>query len=370
MLVKETYFQVAEYPVGIEPRVEVVKSLLDINSTCMVGIVGTGGIGKTTLAKAIYNSIASQFECSCFLENVRETSGQKDGMIDLQNKLLSKILGGLSQMVDNVDQGVTLIEKRLHLKRILLVLDDVDKLVQLKKLAGKINWFGLGSKIIITTRDKHLLRAHDQVKSIYPVNGLDHDEALQLFSWNAFKRDKPNGDYVKVTQDAIHYCGGLPLALIVLGSALKGRDILYWKSKLDEYRRIPNIDIQEILKLSFDGLDENAKNVFLDIACFFIGKDVKYVQKMLDGCGFHSNSGIDELKDKCLITTEVRGSFKMHDLLQEMGREIVRQESIKEPGERSRLWFYEDVRCILERNTVRILLKIPFNFTLFFFNLH
>jgi hypothetical protein len=63
-----------------------------------------------------------------------------------------------------------LIKERLHLKRILLVLDDVDKLDQLEKLAGKADWFGLGSRIIITTRDKHLLRAHG-VESIYPMKG-------------------------------------------------------------------------------------------------------------------------------------------------------------------------------------------------------
>jgi ABC-type taurine transport system ATPase subunit len=115
IVVKNTYLQVAKYPVGIESRVQDVKLLLDIeknDSTCMVGIFGTGGIGKTTIAKAIYNSIAYQFEGSCFLENIKETSGQK-GLIHLQNKLLSKNLGGSSLMVDNVDQGIALIEKRL-----------------------------------------------------------------------------------------------------------------------------------------------------------------------------------------------------------------------------------------------------------------
>ncbi|XP_059452926.1 disease resistance protein RPV1-like [Corylus avellana] len=226
ILVKETCFQVSKYPVGIESRVQDVMLLLDLkkkDSTCMVGIIGIGGIGKTTLAKAIYNSIASQFKGRCFLENVRETSKQK-GLNHVQNELLSNILGGSSQMVGIVDQGVTLIEKRLQLKRILLVLDDVDELVQLEKLAGKPDWFGLGSRIIVTTRNKHLLCAYDGVVSIYPMKGLGHYEALRLFSWHAFKSDKPNDGYVNVTKDAIRYCGGLPLALTVLGSALRGRD--------------------------------------------------------------------------------------------------------------------------------------------------
>jgi ABC-type glutathione transport system ATPase component len=74
ILVSKTYFQVAQHPIRLESRVQDVKSLLDaennIEITCMVGIYGTSGIGKTTIAKAIYNSIASQLEGSCFLENI------------------------------------------------------------------------------------------------------------------------------------------------------------------------------------------------------------------------------------------------------------------------------------------------------------
>jgi hypothetical protein len=356
ILLKNTYFQVAQYPVGIESRVQDVKLLLDMeknDSTCMVGIFGVGGIGKTTIAKAIYNLIASQFEGSCFLENIRETSSQK-GLIHLQNKLLSKILGGSSLMVDNVDQGISLIEQRLHNLRVLLVLDDVDQLVQLEKLVGKGDWFGLGSRIIVATRDKHLLISHG-FDSTYQVNELNHKEALQLFSWHAFKSDEPSNDFIELTEYAICYSGGLPLALTVLGSALKGRDILYWKNKLDEYKRIPHGDIQKKLRISFDGLDENAKNIFLDIACFFKEENVEDVTKILDCCGFYSYSGIEELKSKCLITQSY-GSLEIHDLLQEMGREIVRQESPKEPGQRSRLWFHEDVRHVLEGNTVHLFL--------------
>ncbi|XP_059454984.1 disease resistance protein RUN1-like [Corylus avellana] len=285
-----------------------MKLLLDIennDSKCMIGIFRTGGIGKTTLAKAIYNSIASHFEDSCFLENIRETSNKK-GLIHLQIKLISKILGGSSQMVDNVDQGITLIQQRLCLIRILLVLDDVDHSDQLEKIVGKGNWFGLRSRIIITTRDKHLLTKHQVLT--YEVKELGYLKAHKLFSWHAFNRDRPDDDYVKVTNNVVCYAGGLPLALQVLGSSLKGK-----------------------------------------------GENVEYVTKIVDSCGFHSYSGIEELKDKCLITEFSDKSLVIHELLQEMGREIVQHESPEEPSKHSRLWFHEDVCHVLEENMDNII---------------
>jgi hypothetical protein len=368
ILARKIYFHVAQYPIGIESHIEDVKLLLDMEKrdyTCMLGIFGIGGIGKTTIIKAVYNSIASQFESRCFLDNIRETFSQK-GMVYLQEKLLVNILEDSSPIVDNVDQGITLIGQRLRLKSVLLVLDDVDHLDQLDKIIGKGDLFGLGSRIIITTRDKDLLSKHKALT--YKVKELDDNKALQLFSCHAFSREKPDDGYVEVTKDAVRYAGGLPLALVVLGSTLKGRDILYWKSKLGEYKKIPHVDIQKRLKISFDGLDENAKNIFLHIACFFKGRNEEYVKKILLYCGFHSNSGIEELKDKCLITQSFQGLLVMHDLLQEMGKEIVRLESPNEPGERSRLWFHEDVRHVLKENTVRLMLKILYNLHLFLFH--
>jgi hypothetical protein len=360
--INRTYLYVAKHPVGIESRVEDINVLLSIGMTeiRMVGIFGVGGIGKTTIAKAIYNLIAYQFEYSCFLANVRETSMQECGIIQLQEKLLFEILG-ISLKVGNVHRGINVIKERLCCKRVLLVLDDVDQIVQLETLAGGCDWFGLGSRIIITTRDKHLLTKH-KVDLTYKVKKLDHNEALQLFSWNAFKSDKPKDDFVELTKHAIRYAGGLPLALTVLGSDLYGRDIHHWKSALEKYKRIPEKNIQEKLKISYDGLDESEKNIFLDLACFFKGEHVEYVIKILDSCGFFPYIGITVLMDKSLITIDESNALVMHDLLQEMGREIVRQESPKEPGKRSRLWFHEDVRYVLEENMVRVTSKRFSNF--------
>ncbi|KAG2685814.1 hypothetical protein I3760_10G143100 [Carya illinoinensis] len=343
---------VARYLVGIESRVQDINLLLGIETKDirMVGIFGVGGIGKTTITKAVYNLNAYRFEASCFLPNVRETSNRKCGLLRLQETLLSKILRGSNLNVSTDDQGINVIKERFQCKRILFVIDDVDQLEQLEKLVGDHDWFCLGSRIIITTRDQSLFTNH-KVDSIYEMKRLDRKEACELFSWNAFKRNKPNDEYTNLAKHFIRYAGGLPLALKALGSDLYGRSIREWISALNDYKRVPHHDIQRILRTSYDGLRENEKNIFLDIACFFKGERADYVIKILDNCGFSPDIGLEKLMDKCLITIDKHNILGMHDLLQEMGKEIVREESPKEPGRRSRLWFYENVRHVLEDNT-------------------
>ncbi|XP_035546897.1 disease resistance protein RUN1-like isoform X1 [Juglans regia] len=353
-LPNRTCLHVANYPIGLESHVEGINMLLCIefiNETRMIGIFGTGGIGKTTTAKEVYNCIADQFEGSCFLVNVSENSKpDKGGLVKLQKKILSDILRDPKVEVDDVDRGINMIQEKLCCKKVLLVLDDIDCLDQLEKLSGRSDWFGLGSRIIITTRDKHILVQHDVGNWIYPMNEMDAKDALKLFSWHAFKRDQPDNDFVELTELALQYAGGLPLALTVVGSNLRGRDIPFWRCELEKYQRIPHKKIYDILKISFDGLDDFEKDIFLDIACFFKGDKREYVTKILDSCGFFAYAGIKNLNDKCLITIDEHDRLMMHDLLEDMGKEIVRQESPKEPGKRSRLWFYEDVLEVLEKN--------------------
>ncbi|XP_030958300.1 disease resistance protein RPP5-like [Quercus lobata] len=344
---------VAKYPVGINSRADAIELLLDIesNDVRMVGIYGLGGVGKTTIAKAIFNRIFCLFDGRSFLENIREKSVTNEGIIQLQETLLFDILGNKNLKVGNISRGINMINESLCGKRVLIVLDGVDELDQIEKLLGRCDWFASGSRIIITTRDKHLLATLNGL-STYEVKGLNEHEAFELFNQYAFKRNEPKEDYLELANQVIRNAKGLPLALTIMGADLYGRKKPEWKNTLIKYENFPNKDIQKILKISYEGLDETEKDIFLDIACFFNGHYMDYVVDILETCDLYPVCGIPKLIDKCLVTIDQYNKLSMHDLLQQMGREVVRQESPRMPKERSRLWFYKDGLDLLIENKI------------------
>ncbi|XP_031736894.1 TMV resistance protein N [Cucumis sativus] len=349
---------VAKYPVGIDSQLEDMKLLSHqirdaFDGVYMMGIYGIGGIGKTTLAKALYNKIANQFEGFCFLSNVRETSKQFNGLVQLQEKLLYEILK-FDLKIGNLDEGINIIRSRLRSKKVLIVLDDVDKLKQLEALVGERDWFGHGSKIIVTTRNSHLLSSHEFDEK-YGVRELSHGHSLELFSWHAFKKSHPSSNYLDLSKRATNYCKGHPLALVVLGSFLCTRDQIKWRTILDEFENSLSEDIEHIIQISFDGLEEKIKEIFLDISCLFVGEKVNYVKSVLNTCHFSLDFGIIVLMDLSLITVE-NEEVQMHDLIRQMGQKIVNGESF-EPGKRSRLWLVHDVLKVFADNSGTIAVK-------------
>ena len=147
----------------------------------------------------------------------------------------------------------------------------------------------------------------------------------------------------------------MPLALEVLGAYLLDRPKQAWESVLDSLREIPNHQIQKKLKLSFDGLSNDfEKNIFLDICCFFLGKDRNYATQILNGCGLHAEIGITRLIELSLLRVDKNNKLDMHNLIRDMGREIVREESPDEPGKRTRIWVRDDVVDVLRNQRVII----------------
>ena len=106
-------------------------------------------------------------------------------------------------------------------------------------LAGEHDWFGPGNRIIITTRDVHVLKTH-RVDEIYEVKGFYDKDAFQLFCLKAFKKEHVPNKYLVMFEEFLKYAAGLPLALEVLGSFLFEKNTNEWKSALKRLKEYPN----------------------------------------------------------------------------------------------------------------------------------
>lgn len=273
-----------------------------------------------------------------------------DGLVQLQKQLLYETLKR-DLWIDHIEKGTTLIKNMLNKKRILVILDDVDDSDQLYKLIGDLTWFYTGSRVIITTRNKHLL-TQLKVHGKYKVSLLDKSESLELFSHHAFGMTHPREGFKELSINAVKYVEGLPLALKVLGSFLKDRRYEEWKSQLEKLQRKPHNKIQEVLKLSFNSLeDRDIQDIFLDIACFFVGMDKYYTMKILESCDLFPDIGMTILEQRCLLIINAN-KLQMHGLIQDMGREIVREKASYILENYSRLWFHKDILDVLNKHTV------------------
>ncbi|KAI9085167.1 hypothetical protein K1719_032878 [Acacia pycnantha] len=347
---------IADHPVGVNSRVQdLIKMSRNHpqNRVLLLGIWGMGGIGKTRIAKATYNEIGRNFESRSFLLNIREVWEQDCGPGLSATTTFSQICKTTKMKIHCVESGKRILKKGLHKKRALVVLDDVDKVEQLNALSGGGKWFHPGSRIIITTRDEHLLRfLKVDGNHVYRMKNMDKSESIELFSWLAFSQPSPREGFVELSRNVVAYSGGLPLALEILGCYLLDRGVIEWESVLDRLKKIPNDQIQKKLKISFDGLnDDTEREIFLDISCFFIGMDRNEVTQILNASGLFADIGISVLVERILVTIDEKNKLRMHDLLRDMGREIIRERSPKAFGKRSRLWFHEDVIDVLSKHT-------------------
>ncbi|KAH0775549.1 hypothetical protein KY290_006960 [Solanum tuberosum] len=247
--------------------------------------------------------------------------------------------------VNNKEDRRSLLARRLRFKKVLVVLDDIDHIDQLDYLAGNLDWFGNGSRIIATTRDKHLIGKN----VVYEVHTLHEHDAIKLFERYAFKEQVSDECFKELTLEVVSHAKGLPLALKVFGSFFHKRDITEWRSAIKQIKNNPTSEIVEKLKISYDGLETIQQSIFLDIACFLRGRRKDYVMQILESCDFGADIGLRVLIDKSLVFISGNNTIEMHDLIQDMGKYVVKKQ--KDPGERSRLWLTEDFEEVMINNT-------------------
>ncbi|KAL2340309.1 hypothetical protein Fmac_008249 [Flemingia macrophylla] len=342
--------------VGIEEKIATVESLMrkEPEETRLVGIWGMGGIGKTTLAEEIFNKLQYEYESFYFLANEREES-KKHGIISLKKILFSRLLKD-DVKIDTPNSLSEYIVRRIGRMKVFVVLDDVDDFDHLEEILGSLDNFGPGSRILVTTRDKQTL---NKANEIYWLQELSSHEALDLFISKAFNQ----GDHQRVDNELIesvvNYAQGIPLVVKVLAGLLCGKSKEEWESMLYKLKRMPLTKIYEVMKLSYDSLDRKGQQIFLDLACFFLRThvqvDVESLKCLLkdDENDYSVAFELGRLVDKALITISDDNIVSMHDSLQEMAWEIVRQESTEDPGSRSRLWDSDDVLKALQNGKVK-----------------
>ncbi|CAN1228385.1 Disease resistance protein L6 [Linum grandiflorum] len=158
--------------VGIDDHVKAVVKRLNMDSDLNIDSKnGLGGIEKTTIAKAVYNNISNRFQRCCFVENIRETQKQKDGIVVLQKKILCDILRKDSVEFNNSSEGKKMIKERASQFKLLMVLDDVDENLKFEDILGSPENFVPGSTFLFTSRNYKVLKnnkfqMHDQLRDM------------------------------------------------------------------------------------------------------------------------------------------------------------------------------------------------------------
>ncbi|KAI5079506.1 hypothetical protein GOP47_0004985 [Adiantum capillus-veneris] len=356
-VLNRTILYIAKHPVGVDEKLQLALDLMQIDKAQKgfhkLGIYGMGGVGKTTLAKSIYNAIYRKFDCFHFIEGVRSEARTDAGLRSVQERMLGALLKS-KETIHSISHGKEMLIEHLSDLKILLILDDVDDKEQLEALLP-FDSLKDGSQIVITTRDEQIVslaKAHKRLG----MQGLNESHSHLLFNWHAFLcQEEPSEDFKALAGKVVHACDGLPLALETLGAHLYGQDMGFWEAtvKVLEGHRHTLIPAQrkvtEILRISFNGLGRKDRLMFLDIACFMLGEHEDRAKRLwCSELGHAAVLYLNELRLKSLVKIDEERNLTMHDLLRDMGREIVVERSHENVWECSHLWHEDDVRFVLQ----------------------
>jgi Leucine-rich repeat (LRR) protein len=233
----------------------------------IVGVKGMGGVGKTTMAKKLYDQpdVREWFTGGiCWL--VVGPNPNDDKIQDLQKQIL-KQLGNVDEDPGNPDRGRELIRQRLSGKRVLIYLDDVWETVSVETSVVNVSDLAPGSRILKTSRKKESIGGH-----IHDLDALGPEPAWELFGWHAFGGQKPPEDLAQLAKEAAERCGGLPLALRVLGRQVaEAEDTTECITGFLELPRFNNAmrACRSVIKTSYDNLPTDFPglgNIFVLVA--------------------------------------------------------------------------------------------------------
>ncbi|KAG0601339.1 hypothetical protein M758_11G102700 [Ceratodon purpureus] len=379
--------------VRFQEQEESVKGMLQ--EFRIVGLVGMGGSGKTTLAKVVYQSICDDFEKSSYLDDVKSKGTLDEVLVTLlrQFGIKNRKTGVEAQVSDFQDlKEIYLKDLKAFVKehKVLVVVDDVGSEENFNHLLACTDFINgrQDSRMIVTCREWQLLRTHAPLVGKYEMkllnrSGLD----IELFSHHVYKGAKTKlqrreflqeylsrdasgtliGDFESVFNSIVDACAGLPLSLEVMGSCIRSylwdcdvssRECLeLWRGALQKLEAAEALNGAEAederlwksLRISYDDLGPSLREKFLDVACFFCGSLRYDYNSLLRIWGGRPSDRVDlrNLQDRCLFKVNKEdGVVTMHDQLRDMGRSIVKDQ--RRPEYMTRVWTDQDVRRVLQ----------------------
>ncbi|XP_039165075.1 disease resistance protein RPV1-like isoform X2 [Eucalyptus grandis] len=322
--------------VGIDLRAKQITDLLEMevnDEVRIIGIYGTDGIGKTTLAKAVYKRISSCFDSCSFLAEVEETTQNSHGIQFLQNKLIHDVLERDQEDLSFNERIEDFVDIFCEMK-VLIVVNDVEEPSDLHAIVGDhLHWFGPGSRIIVTSKNSGILKGYDPEKAYnYMVSELDGGQAFKLFCKHAFRMQSSIPDYDGFSNRIVNATVKLPLAVEVIGSFLRGKSIQEWK-KMEKSMKArmmssqkSTVCLEEILDICYEALDPKQEDIFLEVASFISDVDAQIASYMWPSC--YPSSG-------CILMPLAKigenNELQMHRLLRRLGKRMFEQEGSGDP---------------------------------------
>ncbi|CAK9202546.1 unnamed protein product [Sphagnum troendelagicum] len=315
--------------------VALIDKAKDINillqKESIVGLVGMGGIGKTTLSKTFYHLFHHQYDKFSFLEDVKS----KD-INDVIKQLLHDLCGKRLRKDESVNQKhLDKIKQCMILKKVLMVVDDVGKVENLTSLQLPMHKGAKNatfkSRVLVNCRNWQILESHVSEDGKVVMKSLEEEQARELFMFHAFGNANhvPTKDFKDICMKIIKACGGLPLSLKVLGSFLCNKKLEIWEGALRKLKSgksftggTDNENLWSVLKISYDLLDEYHKNMFLDIACFLGGLKINTICRVWNGDYENPEFELQNLQHRSLIEWAEGGILYMHEQLRDMGQNI------------------------------------------------
>ncbi|XP_058106497.1 probable disease resistance protein At5g63020 [Magnolia sinica] len=318
---------------------QIWESLMD-QEVRTIGVYGMGGVGKTTIMTHIFNKIQSS---RIFGLAIWVTVSNDSNIERLQNGIAREIGLDISYEDDEMRRSKKLFEALKHREKFVIILDDMWKSFPLEKVGiPEGNTF----KIVLTTRSKNVCQGMKCQKK-FEVEVLSREEAWELFKERLGADVVLSSEVEQIAKLVTEECGGLPLGIITVASAMREKDdVREWRNALEELKcstmEIEGMDDQvfPILKFSYDRLkSDRIRSCFLYYALFpedYAFRDeelLKYwiAEGLIDDMGDwekeqdKGHTVLIGLIDVCMLVRRSEGRVVMHDLIRDLAIGITRK---------------------------------------------